>query len=113
MEELGLAEPKTMDEGMEIIRQFVEHDMAGGHKTIGIACSTEMISESSSTYGVDPIFIEMGSMPGKWILQDDGSVVYGSVTSQTKRCWHIYMNYMKMESLTLGFFLERQKIWIK
>ena len=84
MEELGLAEPKTMDEGMEIIRQFVEHDMAGGHKTIGIACSTEMISESSSTYGVDPIFIEMGSMPGKWILQDDGSVVYGSVTSQTK-----------------------------
>lgn len=65
MEELGLAEPKTMDEGMEIIRQFVEHDMAGGHKTIGIACSTEMISESSSTYGVDPIFIEMGSMPGK------------------------------------------------
>lgn len=84
MEKLGVQEPTTLDEGMDIIRQFVEHDMAGNHKTIGIACSTNLVSESSSTYGVDPIFTEMGSMPGKWVLQQDGSVVYGSVTSQTK-----------------------------
>ena len=84
MEKLGVKEPITLDEGMEITRQFVEKDMAGNHKTIGIACSTNLVSESSSTYGVDPVFTEMGAMPGKWILQDDESVVYGSVTEQTK-----------------------------
>ena len=68
---------------MEIIRQFVEHDMAGGHKQSELHVVRNDIREQFNLWcGSD--FIEMGSMPGKWILQDDGSVVYGSVTSQTK-----------------------------
>lgn len=82
---LGLQEPQTLEEGMEIIRQFVAHDMAGGGSTIGLACSTELVSDSSSTYGMDPIFDAFHSSPGKWILGDQQTVEYSSVTEETKR----------------------------
>ena len=84
IEELGLKEPETMAEAMEIAGRFVEEDMAGNDSTVGLVCSTELVSGSSSTYGADPIFTEFGAVPGKWTLDDAGNVIYGSVMEETK-----------------------------
>lgn len=84
IKELGLDEPKTLEAAMEIIQQFVEADMAGENKTIGLACSTDLVSESSTTYGIDPVFTEFGAVPGKWTIDENRAVVYGSVTEETK-----------------------------
>ena len=54
--ELGLEEPRTMDEAMQIIKAFVDNDNAGEGNTVGLACSTGLIAGSSETYGVDGIF---------------------------------------------------------
>lgn len=91
IEELGLKEPETMAEAMEIAGRFVEEDMAGNDSTVGLVCSTELVSGSSSTYGADPIFTEFGAVPGKWTLDDAGNVIYGSVMEETKaalECMH-------------------------
>ena len=69
IENLGLEEPRSMDEAMDIIRAFVEEDVSGGGQTVGLACSTEVIAGSSDTYGVDGIFTKFGSSPEKWILE--------------------------------------------
>lgn len=84
IEALGLKEPETMAEAMEIAGRFVEEDMAGNDSTVGLVCSTELVSGSSSTYGADPIFTEFGAVPGKWTLDDAGNVIYGSVMEETK-----------------------------
>ena len=44
IEKLGLEEPQSMEEAMEIIREFVERDVSGSGQTVGLACSTEVIA---------------------------------------------------------------------
>lgn len=84
IDRLGLQEPQSLDEAMYIVERFVEDDASGTGETIGLACSTGLIAGSSETYGVDGIFSEYGSVPGKWIVDGDGNVVYGSLTEETK-----------------------------
>ena len=91
--ELGLEEPQTMDEAMQVIKAFVDNDIAGNGRTIGLACSTGIIAGSSETYGADSIFTKFGSAPEKWILDDDGQIVYGSVTDETKEALR-YLNQL-------------------
>ena len=105
--ELGLEEPRTMDEAMQIIKAFVENDIAGDGRTVGLACSTGLIAGSSETYGVDGIFTKFGSAPEKWILDDEGNVVYGSVTSETKEALR-YLNRLYQDGILDSRFLLRK-----
>ena len=107
MEELGLEDPQTMDEAMQVIRTFVEKDIAGNGQTIGLACSTSIIAGSSETYGVDGIFTKFGSSPEKWVLDDDGQVVYGSVTEETKEALG-YLNQLYEDGILDSRFLLRR-----
>ena len=107
IEQLGLEEPKSMEEAMEIVKVFVENDIAGGGQTIGLACSTGLIAGSSETYGVDGIFTKYGSAPEKWILDDDGQVVYGSLTDETKEALG-YLNELYEEGILDSRFLLRK-----
>ena len=84
IEKLGLEKPETMEEAMDVIKAFVENDVAGNGETVGLACSTGLIAGSNETYGVDTIFTKYGSAPENWILNDSGEVVYGSLTQETK-----------------------------
>ena len=84
IEKLGLKEPETAKEALEVIRAFVEQDVAGDGQTIGLACSTDVIAGADQTYGVDAIFMYSGAVPCYWILDENGNVVYGSVTGETK-----------------------------
>lgn len=107
IEELGLEEPKNMGEAMEILRRFVEADMAGDHSTVGLALSTELVSGISSTYGADPIFTEFGAVPGKWTLDRQGNVVYGSVLEETKAALE-YMHELYEQGILDPHFLLRR-----
>lgn len=106
IEELGLREPETMAEAMEIAGRFVEEDMAGDNSTAGLVCSTELVSGSSSTYGADPIFTEFGAVPGKWTLDDAGNVIYGSVMEETKAALE-YMHELYEKGILDPRFLLR------
>ncbi len=109
MDQLGLQEPKTLEEGMEIVRQFVLRDMAGNNETVGVVCSTDLVSESSSTYGVDAVFDQYQAAPRQWILDEQDNVVYGSVTDETKQAL-IYLNQLYQEGiLDTEFILRTQE----
>ena len=74
IERLGLEEPKTKEEAMDIVKAFVENDAAGNGETVGLACSTGLIAGSDETYGMDAIFTKVGSASENWILNDNGEV---------------------------------------
>lgn len=85
MEELGLEEPETLEDAFEIIDAFVKNRMGteDGETPVGLACDTNLVGTTSSSYSVDPVFDSFGANPQRWISQD-GEIVYGSLTEETK-----------------------------
>ena len=85
MEELGQEEPETLEDAFEIIDAFVQHRMGteDGETPVGLACDTNLVGTTSSSYSVDPVFDSFGANPQRWISQD-GEIVYGSLTEETK-----------------------------
>lgn len=106
IDSLGLKEPETMEEAMEVIKEFVRRDAGGSGETIGLACSTNLVSESSSTYSVDPVFTMFGAAPQKWILDGEGKVTYGSLTENTKEALK-YLNELYRTGILDPQFLLR------
>lgn len=86
MDQLGLAEPSSMEEAFDIIREFRKHGMGAeeGEESMGLACSTDLVGTTSSSYSVDPIFESFGAKPQRWQKDKNGRIVYGSLTSETK-----------------------------
>ena len=107
IEKLGLKEPETVEEALEIVRAFVEQDAAGDGQTIGLACSTDVIAGADQTYGVDSAFIHAGAMPCHWILDESGDVVYGSVTQETKEALSKLRNLYEDGILDQRFLLRK------
>lgn len=85
MEELGLEEPETLEDAFEIIDAFVQNRMGteDGETPVGLACDTNLVGTTSSSYSVDPVFDSFGANPQRGISQD-GEIVYGSLTEETK-----------------------------
>lgn len=107
IEKLDLEKPETMEEAMDVIKAFVENDVAGNGETVGLACSTGLIAGSNETYGVDTIFTKYGSAPENWILNDSGEVVYGSLTQETKEALG-YLNELYESGVIDSRFLLRK-----
>lgn len=86
MDQLGLQEPKTIEEVFNIIEAFVENRMGTqeGEEPIGLACATSLIGTTSSNFSMEPVFQYYGAEPQKWV-EKDGEIVYGSVTKETQR----------------------------
>ena len=90
LDELELEAPSTMEDLKKVAQAFLENDMAGGG-TIPIAgpdtngkLYANFLVSGNNTYGFDPIFSVFRSYPGYWVNDDDGNVVYGSITPETK-----------------------------
>lgn len=107
IEKLDLEKPETMEEAMDVIKAFVENDVAGNGETVGLACSTGLIAGSNETYGVDTIFTKYGSAPQNWILNDTGEVEYGSLTQETKEALG-YLNELYESGVIDSRFLLRK-----
>ena len=54
---------------------------------------------TASEYLLDLIFASYGAYPKQWITGDDGEVVYGSVTDEPKRRFHMCIHFIMKESL--------------
>ena len=85
LEELGQEVPETLEDAFEIRDAFVQNRMGteDGETPVGLACDTNLVGTTSSSYSVDPVFDSFGANPQRWISQD-GEIVYGSLTEETK-----------------------------
>lgn len=88
MDKLGLEEPKTLDDAVEIIRAFLREDPGdnGEGNTVGLVCDTVLTGGTgySAEYLVDIIFACYGAYPKQWIRNSEGEAVYGSVQPEVK-----------------------------
>ena len=85
MDELGLAEPKTLEDGFHIVEEFVNHRMGAeeGEEPVGLVCSADLVGSTSTGYSTDPVFASFNANPRSWI-EKDGRIVYGSLTDETR-----------------------------
>ena len=87
LDELGLEAPTTVEELETVAKAFVDNNM-GGENTVGILASgkyyNDFLAPVNNMNNLDGIFQAYQSWPGFWIGQEDGTVVYGSTTQETK-----------------------------
>jgi len=83
MEELGLEEPETLDDIVNIAREFKEKN-PGGNVTTGIVGSKDIVQKGGGAWHMNNLFTVFNAYPKMWITQEDGSVVYGSTTEETR-----------------------------
>lgn len=80
MEELGLTEPKSVEDIITIVTAFKEKKGI----TNGLVVSSKIVNRSgNNTYGIDALFAAGGSYP-KHFIEKDGKIVYGSNTEETR-----------------------------
>lgn len=90
LDKLNLEVPQTMEELEAVARAFVENDVSG-KGTIGIAgpqsgglLNATFLNNGTNNYGFDSFFNGFEAYPGWWILGEDGTPVYGSITQETR-----------------------------
>lgn len=93
MDKLGLSAPHTIDDVVNIVKHFISEDpgnngvdASGKPNTVGLAVDTDVTGECgySSEFLLDIIFACFGAYPKQWIMNNDGEIVYGSVTDEAK-----------------------------
>ena len=86
IDQLGLEEPKTLEEAMDIIQVFQENRMGAdeGEEPVGLVCDTNFVSTTSQNYSVEPVFEKFYAYPRRWIKDENGEIIYGSLTEETR-----------------------------
>lgn len=109
IDELGLEEPKTLEDAFDIVEAFVQNRMgtAEGEEPVGLVCDTDLVGSTSSSYSVDPVFDKFGASPRKWINQN-GEIVYGSVTEETRNALSYLHELYERGVLDQNFALRAQ-----
>lgn len=93
IEQLGLTEPKTLEDAFSVIQAFQENRMGaeGDEEPVGLVCDPGLVGTVSTSYSMDAIFENFGAYPEQWIRNPEGEIVYGSLTEETKNalsCLH-------------------------
>lgn len=109
MDELGLEEPKTLEDAFDIIESFVANKMgtSDGEDPVGLVCDTDLVGNTSSSYSVEPVFDKFYASPQQWVNQD-GQIVYGSVTQETKNALSYLHELYERGVLDQNFALRAQ-----
>jgi len=107
MDALELDEPETLQDAEEIIKEFVDNQM-GGEDTVGLLTDVNLTGESgySYEYQTDIIFASENAFPKKWIRDKDGSIIYGSITPETKNALAHLQKIYKDKILDNDFLLR-------
>lgn len=115
MDKLGLSEPHTIDDVVNIVKHFISEDpgnngvdASGKPNTVGLAVDTDVTGECgySSEFLLDIIFACFGAYPKQWIMNDDSEIVYGSVTDEAKEALS-YINSLYNQGVIDNDFLLR------
>ena len=89
LDKLGLEAPTNIEVLETVAKAFVDNNL-GGENTIGIVGPTingavyNTFLSINNLNNLDGIFQAFKSFPGYWLQGDDGNVVYGSTTQETK-----------------------------
>lgn len=99
MEELGLEEPKTLEDGFRIVEAFVKNRMGTeeGEEPVGLVCNTDLVGSTSTSYSMDPVFDSFGAHPQRWVKKTERSHT-ALLQKKRKRRWNISMNFTKKGS---------------
>lgn len=110
MEQLNLKEPETLEEAFAIVESFIEHRMGAedGEEPIGLVCDTALVGTTSSSYSVDPIFDSFGASPQRWQEDEEGNIIYGSLTEETKNALSCLRDLYERGILDQNFALRAQ-----
>lgn len=83
LEQLGLAEPKTMDELVAVMEAFCAADFDGNgvNDTIGMGIAKDLWA---GLFGLRGFFNAYESYPTIWVEDENGQLVYGSTLPATK-----------------------------
>ncbi len=110
MKQLGLKEPKTLEEAFSVIRAFQENRMGAedGEDPVGLVCDPGLVGTVSTSYSVDSVFEMFGAYPQQWIKNADGEIVYGSLTEETKEALGYLRELYKQGILDPDFALRAQ-----
>ncbi|SDW71477.1 extracellular solute-binding protein [Paenibacillus sp. CF384] len=108
LEKLNLEVPKTLDEVLNVAKQFIEKDPGGNGagKTVGLTTVDTVFSGYNSRFGLDTIFSVFGAYPGSWVNQD-GKPVYGSVMSEMKPALTLMRDLYKQGILDKEFAIRK------
>lgn len=110
MDKLGLQEPKTMEEAMQIIRKFVkENPGENRNENVGLVFDPELVGKTDQCFSLDPLFESYGAYPQKWIPQEDGTMVYGSVAPQMRTALKAIADDYQEGVLDPSFMLSNAK----
>lgn len=87
MEELGLEAPETLEDIVHIAKTFMEKN-PGGKVTdgiaVGLSSDKKLVQKGGGTWHVNGLFTLFDAYPKMWQTQEDGSVIYGSITEEAK-----------------------------
>lgn len=110
MKQLGLKEPKTLEEAFSVIRAFQENRMGAedDEDPVGLVCDPGLVGTVSTSYSVDSVFEMFGAYPQQWIKNADGEIVYGSLTEETKEALGYLRELYKQGILDPDFALRAQ-----
>lgn len=106
MNELGLEDPKTLEDVEEIIRQFLAAEMGGEGQTVGLLCDKSLVADTTQCYNAVPVFMEYGAYPGIWVPQEDGTIVYGTTLPETKEALSLLRRWYQEGILDQQFLLR-------
>lgn len=84
---IQLPEAITMDDVERVARAFIEQDPDGNGKddTYGIQSTSTFLTETIRNNTLDPYFGAFKAFPKIWIKDENGRIVYGSITDHTKQ----------------------------
>lgn len=87
MEELGLEAPESLEDIVHIAKTFIEKN-PGGKVTdgiaVGLSSDKKLVQKNGGTWHVNGLFTLFDAYPKMWQTQEDGSVIYGSITEEAK-----------------------------
>ena len=104
---LGLSEPQTMEQAMEIIQTFAKENPGNSPEgNVGLAFAPSLIGQSDSCFSLDPLFDYFHAYPGKWLEAEDGTMINGSVAPQMKKALAYLHEQYAAGVLDHGFMLR-------
>lgn len=81
--QLGLDEPETYEDVLELARAFMKKN-PGGNVKEGISADLAIVQPAGGFGHINPLFNAQGAFPKVWVTQEDGSIAYGSTTKEAK-----------------------------
>lgn len=102
--QLGLPEPKTMDDVIAIAKSFKEKDPYGGGKTVPIAMQME--SETNGLFGPGFVFDQYEAFPRMFYKDASGELKYGGIEPQTKEALKVLSQLYKDGLLERDFAMK-------